>query len=561
MNYRFTTTAAAILAVSLIVPSGFASDNAKPVKRQTTTKATKAKPSKAPEGPSVEEQIQALRQELAGLINSLKSDLAAKDAQLKKAEQAAAEAQAAADKANAAATAGQQAVTENTEAVSTLKSTVEDMRGVNASIAQNISDNDTKAAKKSELSDLAFGKVKIGATFFGDFSSYTDTAFAPVFIDNAYQEGPGNHGYNTFEATRVYINMIYTPSDYVSLRITPDIYRQINSNGTNTADSSTANGSEISQSEGGNLVFRLKYAYVDFNKLFDAFPAFKKDKLTFGQTQNPLVDWEEGLTAHRYTYLVPWNYMGMSSAYVGARLHGPIELNGKEYLDYDFGAFTTTAYNKLEQNDKKMAMARLTWYPFGTRTDRTGFGLTFFENYGYNTKTADTKSYALNRMAILGHYQSTDKGYEIVGEYDLGHNSITYKNLFSGSIPTSSGKYATLLNAVKGVLPDPAPQSAQQGYAFMGTARVGKKSSPLSVWGLFQEFEPNTKFKYATTACTTGVTCKAFDFYRTLGGISYKVSKNFDFSVGDENFHWVNNQSFANGGDTNAIVMWTQYSF
>ena len=53
---------------------------------------------KKPPKPTVEEQINALRQEFQGQIDSLKSDLATKDAQLKQAQQAAADAQAAAQK-------------------------------------------------------------------------------------------------------------------------------------------------------------------------------------------------------------------------------------------------------------------------------------------------------------------------------------------------------------------------------------------------------------------------------------------------------------------------------
>ncbi len=62
-----------------------------------------AKKAKTPPGPTVEEQIQSLRQEFQGQIDGLKSNLADKDAQLKQAQQAAADAQAAAAKAQAAA--------------------------------------------------------------------------------------------------------------------------------------------------------------------------------------------------------------------------------------------------------------------------------------------------------------------------------------------------------------------------------------------------------------------------------------------------------------------------
>ena len=106
MKFRLQTAAAALLAASLVASYAYASDPTPPAKKQTTTKKAKMPPP-----PTVAEQIQALKDELEGQINSLKADLAAKDAQLKQAQQAAADAQAAADKAQAAAMAQQQAVT------------------------------------------------------------------------------------------------------------------------------------------------------------------------------------------------------------------------------------------------------------------------------------------------------------------------------------------------------------------------------------------------------------------------------------------------------------------
>jgi hypothetical protein len=104
---------------------------------------------KAPAAPTVEEQIQALRQDLEGQINSLKTDLADKDAQLQQAQQAAADAQAAAAKAEAAATAQQQAVTDNTAAVTTLQSTVTDLKGTPGSLVTTISDETPRSRRPS----------------------------------------------------------------------------------------------------------------------------------------------------------------------------------------------------------------------------------------------------------------------------------------------------------------------------------------------------------------------------------------------------------------------------
>jgi Skp family chaperone for outer membrane proteins len=142
MNFRFKIAAAAILAVSLVSSYGQTSATNPPVKRHTATKKAKTPPP-----PTVVEQIQALRQELQGQIDGLKTNLAEKDAQLQKAQQVAADAQASAARAQAAASSEQQAVTDNAAAVTTLQSSVTDLRGNEASLATTISDETTKIKK------------------------------------------------------------------------------------------------------------------------------------------------------------------------------------------------------------------------------------------------------------------------------------------------------------------------------------------------------------------------------------------------------------------------------
>ncbi|MGD0858634.1 MAG: hypothetical protein ABR912_04885 [Terracidiphilus sp.] len=139
MNFKLKTAAAAIVAASLIASYAYASDPTPPAKKHVATAKAKTPPP-----PTVAEQIQALRQELEGQINSLKNDLANKDEQLKKAQQAAADAQAAADRAAAAASSQNQAVSDNTAAVTTLQATVTDLKGNQASLASTVSDETAK---------------------------------------------------------------------------------------------------------------------------------------------------------------------------------------------------------------------------------------------------------------------------------------------------------------------------------------------------------------------------------------------------------------------------------
>ncbi len=158
MNFKLKTAAAALLAASLVVSYGYASDPTPPAKKHAATKKAKTPP-----GPTVQQQIQELRQEFQGQIDGLKTSLADKDAQLKQAQQAAADAQAAASKAQAAADAQQQATTENAAAVSTLQSSVSDLKGTQVSLTNTISD-ETTAIKKSIASPDALHYKGINIT-------------------------------------------------------------------------------------------------------------------------------------------------------------------------------------------------------------------------------------------------------------------------------------------------------------------------------------------------------------------------------------------------------------
>jgi hypothetical protein len=518
----------------------------------TTTKSAQKKKVRKASGPAISEQLSEMKTAIDAQQQQIKqlSDLVqSRDQQLQQLQQRLDQSQAAATQAQTTADAAASQAAQQEQAVTTIKGDVADLKTNNTNVALGLQETqrNIKDTLENKLSDLAHGKVKVGGTFLGDFTHYTATGFGPQWYDNVNQLGPGNSGGNFFNVTRAYINIFYTPNDYVTLRFTPDIYRQMDG----TAGSiGNGTGATIGGSTNGNLTLRLKYAYVDFNKLFSGSEAFKKDKLTFGQTQNPLVDWEEALSGYRIAYLVPWNYLSLSSTYVGAKLHGPIEMNGKEYLDYDLGVFNTASFHAFETNDKKQVMARLTWYPLGTTLDRTSLGFTVFENYGYNSKFPSQVSTPLNRLAVLAHFQSHSKAYQAVFEYDLGRNAFSTGNLFSGTGPVAVvpgdqfDTFSTLAATILG-----GTHTRQQGFDFFGHAKLGK--SPFALFGLFQYFQPNTNFAGTNP----------LDFSRTVGGISYRVNEHFDFAIGDENLTYVHPQGKVPGGDTNAIAIWTQFNY
>ncbi len=163
MKRTLYAAAAVLLAASLVVSHAQTSNSTTPAKKHVAAKKAAAQPS-----PDVEEQIRALRNEMQSQIDSLKSDLAQKNAQLQQAQQDAADARAAAEKAQAAAQAQQQSVTENSSAVSTLQSTVNDLKTNQTSLATTVSDETTKMKKAIDHPDTLHFK---GATlsFTGSF--------------------------------------------------------------------------------------------------------------------------------------------------------------------------------------------------------------------------------------------------------------------------------------------------------------------------------------------------------------------------------------------------------
>ena len=122
-----------------------------------------------------------------------------------------------------------------------------------------------------------------------------------------------------------------------------------------------------------------------------------EDKFTFGQQQNPLVDWEENLWGFRYTALTPWNYLSLSSTQVGVSMKGPIKINEKQYADYDFGVYDDASFHAIEQSAYKQVMGRVTINPFGAQSRYDGFGLTGFYDYGLLKQVhAGCESHQLN---------------------------------------------------------------------------------------------------------------------------------------------------------------------
>ncbi len=410
----------------------------------------------------------------------------------------------------------------------------------NAEMAKQVSEIQPFAR---EFGDRWFKKISIGTLVYMDYRYYSHTGFGPQFLTQQVWPGPGNNGFNSFDITRTYLDFKFTPTDDVSMRVTPNMYLIVNTGSACHVTTSTkgapaytcvaSTGDKVgansgwSQTSDGNLGFRVKYAYLDYNTFFQKvakIDAMRDDKFTFGQQQNPLVDWEENLWGFRYTALTPWNYLSLSSTQVGASMKGPIKINEIQYADYDAGVYDDASFHATEADDTKQVMGRMTINPLGAKYRYDSLGITGFYDYGYSNKCApDVDSIPgsngtcghIARAAALVHYTADSWG--LVGEWDYGHNAFSSGNLFSGSgpadaigIPTTGPSSFAAWNTMVGKILN--SQAVQMGLDFLG--HVDIPHTPFTAFGEFQQFLPNTR-----------VERDPLDFQRYDLGVQWLINK------------------------------------
>jgi hypothetical protein len=370
-------------------------------------------------------------------------------------------------------------------------------------------------------------KFRVGTLVYADYRFYSHTTYQPQEMVEVNNPGIGNNAWNSFDVSRAYLNFFFFPTDDITARVTPNIYRQVIAS-ANSAEGSNSAYPGVSD---GNLVFRLKYAYLQYSKLFDklGIDAMKGDTVTFGQQPNPIVDWEEQMFQYRFVTLTPWNYLSLSSSQQGLSIQGPIKFNGLQYVDYDAGVYNNGSFHAEENTNTKQAMARVSIYPFGARWRFEGLGLTGFYDYGYGDVTPDTNSGIaapapffnaprahITRISGLIHYNTEWWGLAL--EYDQGHNAFGSGNLFSAVVPT--GKYANNNTLATALLNN--GRAVEQGFDAFGHIRIPE--TPFTAFGMFEWFLPNTH-----------VNENPFDFQRWVAGVSYQYNEFLRFALDTQN--------------------------
>jgi hypothetical protein len=176
--------------------------------------------------------------------------------------------------------------------------------------------------------------VRVGATLYADYT-YTSS---PETLD---ADGNAIHP-NQFNIGRSYLNINGTLSRFVAFRITPDVARE----------------SGATSSLNGSLVFRIKYAFAQFN-LDDWVGAGSWSR--FGIQQTPLLDFAEGIYRYRFQgtmFAEREGYLVSSDGGASFRYNLP-----SNYGEIHAGVFNGENYNRAEVNDQKAVQVRGTLRP------------------------------------------------------------------------------------------------------------------------------------------------------------------------------------------------------
>src|SRR5262245_30912562 len=226
--------------------------------------------------------------------------------------------------------------------------------------------------------------IRVGVVLYPDYT-YT--------LDPASTDADGNSiHFSQFNVSRAYINVTGNISHLIAFRITPDVTR------ADTTTGATLNGS---------LVFRIKYAYAQFN--LDDWMT-RGSYARFGIQQTPWLDYEEGIYRYRFqgtTFVEREGFF--ASADGGVSFHYQLPSN---YGDIHTGVFNGENYNRAEANDQKSFQIRGTVRPFavGAPTLR-GLRASLFWDGDHYVKNADR-----NRFIGALHFEQK---YLNVGYYYL----------------------------------------------------------------------------------------------------------------------------------------------
>jgi hypothetical protein len=167
-----------------------------------------------------------------------------------------------------------------------------------------------------------------------------------------------NQDFNAFDVTRAYININAELAKNLRARITPDITR---------ADAGNLNG---------NLVFRLKYAFLQVDNLTE------HSWMRVGLHQTPWIDFEESIDRYRVQGQIAAERDGLipGSGDFGVGYNQQLP---QEYGEIQAGIYNGEGFKSAEANKYKSFQGRLTVRPAPRAGMAKGLRLSGFYNYGF----------------------------------------------------------------------------------------------------------------------------------------------------------------------------------
>ena len=380
---------------------------------------------------------------------------------------------------------------------------------------------------------------KLSTLIYMDWAYYVNTGYGPQLLTQMTPPGPGNDGFNSFDITRTYINLFWYPSDRFTIRVTPNIFREVSA----SSAVNTSNSSQVATNVNGNLSFRLKYGFLQINNVFkdvdglNAVPGFTNTNIKVGQIENPLIPWEEDLYGFRFVNLVPLNFLAYSSTDLGVAVMGPVIYDNVRYMDYWLGYYNGSSFHSAEFNENRSPQGRVSVYPVAMYPGLENLGGSFFMSYGYSNVAPDTPDATIRRMAVLAHYNGPYGA--IAFEYDRTYNENNFNNFFTGAAPRQmlgnmTNPLFTLYNNIL------SPTATGDGYAVFGHVNTGHW--PFAVFGMWQRWYPNLD-----------VSANPLDFDRVIGGVEWQPLSWMRLAVDSQNIMYFNSGRTV-PQDTHAIL-------
>ncbi|MFW0883758.1 hypothetical protein ACMCNP_01670 [Candidatus Acidulodesulfobacterium sp. H_13] len=399
--------------------------------------------------------------------------------------------------------------------------------------------------------------VKLGTTIWIGYGYYNNTGFSQDLQLEENRPGPGNNNYNAFNVNRGYINFVFRKNKKWFLRVTPNIHR----------------------GQDGSAFIRLKYAYLQFNKIYDANGLTMNLKV--GQTTTPLIAWEDGLLGYHFTERTPYGFLGVTSTQPGISITGRYKTDGRVYMAYNAGFFNSGGWHNNEEAEQKSPQIRLDIYPFGADSKLNGIGISGYYAWAQqNTFFPAGENHPTARAAAILHYKTPDS--VIVLQYDYAINQLGgFGNINNskgswcgiGANTSSPGVYGCNLSGAS--LPfnpsklGTSPHNTEHGLDAFGYYNI--PNSKFGLFGLIQRYYYSTpqtdsaNFKYGNP----------YDFQRVVAGIGYHFNKHITFAIDEQNYRFLNAKDYRDlpstspmyinygqwMGDTNAILVQVRIAF